>query len=279
MSIAMKRVKNKKIEANNEEKMLRFDAHQADPTGQHSAISSLESVITMEGGHAPPPVPPKSAALAMLLAKLSPGSIKDIFGSQKQGIPDEETHESAEEHRKKKYLQKGEMVRQPGDSRHLNKFHPVLVKAANNSNAYLPLHLFTLENLIHIQSISFSLPMVKVYLPNGNSVQILDVNHMIFSKEADMMEVQYCDAFPCYIEFMRKLSGNIWAERWDLHFSFFYNIVRLSLVFPAVLRTCIHLRKDYHAHLLASGNGFAFTEEYYTSSLKQSKSDICDEKE
>ncbi len=121
--------------------------------------------------------------------------------------------------------------------------------------------------------------MVKVYLLNGNSVWILDVDHTIFGKETDMTEVQYCDAFPCYIEFMRKLGGDIWAEHWDLYFSFFYNIVRLSLVFPAVLRTCIHLRKDYHAHLLALGNGFAFTEEYYTSSLKKSKSDIQDKKE
>lgn len=169
----------------------------------------------MEGDHAPPLVPPvssKSAALAMLLAKLSPGLIKDIFGSRKQGIPDEETHEEAKEHRKKKYLWKGEMVRQPGDSQYLNRFHLVLVKAADDGNAYLPLHLFTLENLIRIQSIGFSLPMVKVYLPNGNSVWILDIDHTIFSKEADMMEVQYHDAFPHYIEFMKKLSGDIWAE-------------------------------------------------------------------
>lgn len=43
--------------------------------------------------------------------------------------------------------------------------------------------------------------------------------------------------------------------------------------------TCIHLRKDYHAHLLASRNGFAFMKEYYTLSLEKSKSNICDEKE
>ncbi len=225
MSIAMKRVKNKKINANNKEKMLRFEAHQADPTGQHSAISSLELLITTEGGHAPPPpppVPPKSAALAMLLAKLSLGSIKDIFGSRKWGIPEEETYEEAEERRKKKFSWKNELVRQPGDSRHLNEFHLVLVKAADDGNAYLPLHLFTSGNLTHIQSLGFSLPMIKVYLPSGLSVRILDIDHVSFGKESEMTKVQYREAFPRYIKFMRKLGGDIWAEHWHLHFSFFY---------------------------------------------------------
>ncbi|SJL09304.1 uncharacterized protein ARMOST_12681 [Armillaria ostoyae] len=150
-----------------------------------------------------------------------------------------------------------------GNLCHLNEFHPVLVKAADTGNSYLPLHLFTSSNLMIIQSHGFSLPDKKIYLPSGSSVRILDVDNSIFGKESEMTE----------------LGGDIWAERWESHFGFFYDIVNLSLVFQAVLRACTDLRKDYHAQLLASGSGFAFTEEYYTVALKKTKEDIRDERE
>ncbi|KAK0437671.1 hypothetical protein EV421DRAFT_1738904 [Armillaria borealis] len=282
MSMALKRVKNKKIAANNEEKGLRFEAHKAAPSPSNSPISSLESLITTENGHVPPPGPPPPPTppshMAALLAKLSPNSIKDLLLNRKRPN-DTETHEEAEERRKRKYSRQGELTRQPGDSRHLNEFHPVLVKAVDEGNIYLPLHLFTSGNLTIISSRGFSLPDKKVYLANGTSVRILDVDNSIFGKEAEMTEVQWRDAFPRYIEFMRKLGGDIWAERWESHFKFFYDIVNLSLVFQAVLRACIHLRKDYHAQFLAAGSGFAFTEEYYTATLEKTKGDIRDEKE
>ncbi len=279
MSIAMKRVKNKKIAVNNEEKSLRFEAHKAAPSPSNSLISSLESLITTENGHAaplPPPTPPSH--MAALLAKLSPNSLKDLILNRKRSIADSETHEEAEERRKKKYSQTGELTRQPGESRHLNEFHPVLVKAMDEGNAYLPLHLFTSSNLTTMQSRGFSLPDKKIYLPNSSSVRILDVDNTIFGKESEMTEVQWRDAFPRYIEFMQKLGGDTWAERWELHFHFF-NIVNLLLVFDAVLRACTHLRKDYYAQFLASGSGFAFTEEYYTATLEKTKGDIRDERE
>ncbi len=104
MSIAMKRVKNKKIVANNEEKSLRFEAHKAAPSPSNSPISSLESLITTENGHVVPPVPPPTppSHMAALLAKLSPKSLKDLLLNHKRSIPDSETHEEAEERRKKK---------------------------------------------------------------------------------------------------------------------------------------------------------------------------------
>ncbi|SJL14075.1 uncharacterized protein ARMOST_17530 [Armillaria ostoyae] len=282
MSMALKRVKNKKIAANNEEKGLRFEAHKAAPSPSNSPISSLESLITTENGHVPPPGPPPPPTppshMAALLAKLSPNSIKDLLLNRKRPN-DTETHEEAEERRKRKYSRQGELTRQPGDSRHLNEFHPVLVKAVDEGNIYLPLHLFTSGNLTIISSRGFSLPDKKVYLTNGTSVRILDIDNSIFGKEAEMTEVQWRDAFPRYIEFMRKLGGDIWAERWESHFKFFYDIVNLSLVFQVVLRACIHLRKDYHAQFLAAGSGFAFTEEYYTATLEKTKGDIRDEKE
>ncbi|KAK0217456.1 hypothetical protein EDD85DRAFT_961863 [Armillaria nabsnona] len=279
MLIAIKRVKNKKIAAKNEEKVLRFKAHKAALSPSNSPISSLESLITTENGHAPaaPPTPPSH--MASILAKLSPNSLKDLILNRKCPNPDSEMHEEAEARRKKKYSRQGELTRQPGDSHHLNKFHLVLVKATDTGNSYLPLHLFTSNNLKIIQSRGFSLPDKKIYLPSGSSVRILNVDNSIFGMESDMTEVQWQDAFPHYIEFMRKLGSDIWAEHWESHFGFFYDIVNLLLVFQAVLRACTDLRKDYHMQLLASGSGFAFTEEYYMAALEKTKGDIHDERE
>ncbi len=217
--------------------------------------------------------------MASILAKLSPNSLKDLILNCKCPNPDSETHEEAEARRKKKYSQQGELTRQAGDSRHLNEFHPVLVKATDTGNSYLPLHLFTSSNLKIIQSCGFLLPDKKIYLPSGSSVRILDVDNSIFGMESDMTEVQWQDTFPRYIEFMRKLGSDIWAEHWESHFGFFCDIVNLSLVFQAVLRACTDLRKDYHMQLLASGSGFAFMEEYYMVALEKTKGDICDERE
>lgn len=237
MSMALKRVKNKKIAANNEEKGLRFEAHKAAPSPSNSPISSLESLITTENGHVPPPGPPPPPTppshMAALLAKLSPNSIKDLLLNRKR--------------------RQGELTRQPGDSRHLNEFHPVLVKAVDEGNIYLPLHLFTSGNLTIISSRGFSLPDKKVYLANGTSVRILDVDNSIFGKEAEMTEVQWRDAFPRYIEFMRKLGGDIWAERWESHFKFLEGLpcsVPGSRLWLCLHRGVLHCdaRKDQGGH-------------------------------
>ncbi|KAK0446614.1 hypothetical protein EV421DRAFT_1733896 [Armillaria borealis] len=54
MTMALKRVKNKKIAVNNKKKGLRFEAHKAAFLPSNSLISLLESLITTENGHVPP---------------------------------------------------------------------------------------------------------------------------------------------------------------------------------------------------------------------------------
>lgn len=46
-----------------------------------------------------------------------------------------------------------------------------------------------------------------------------------------MTEVQWKDTFSQYIKFMWKLGSNIWAEHWEFYFKFFYDIIKLFLVF------------------------------------------------
>ncbi len=195
-------VKNKKIATNNKEKALRFEAHKAAPSLNNSPISSLESLITTENGHAIPPAAPPTppSHMASILTKLSPNSLKDLILNHKHSNPDLEMHEEAEAQRKKKYSQQGELTCQPGDLHHLNEFHPVLVKAADRGNSYLPLHLFTSSNLTIIQSCGFSLPDKKIYLLSASLVRILKVDNSISGKELEMTEVQWQDTFLHYIE-------------------------------------------------------------------------------
>ncbi len=276
-SLARKRAINVLVNADNQE---RLEKHAA-----QSAASSLASLLTTEGSQHGSPPPKSPSSLLQAFAKITPKS-KELFsgllglGKRPREVADDLPQEVVE--KRKRYFNCDEEVeRQPGSSVQFEGFHSELYRLAD-AKQYIPLHLFTLANLMIIQREGDTLPTKKIQYRGGTKVTVLNVSIARFGKEQDLSELQWHDATPRYVEFLISLRSDTkgyadpaWLKHWNDHFLFFHNLMDFSLIFDAILATDIKLRIDYHN----SNKGFKFSQPYYASELASAKERLQDERD
>ncbi|SJL01304.1 uncharacterized protein ARMOST_04624 [Armillaria ostoyae] len=194
------------------------------------------------------------------------------LGKRPWEVADDSPQEVVE--KQKRYFNYDDEVEcQPGSLVQFEGFHSELYRLADDKQ-YILLHLFTLANLIIIQRKGNTLPTKKIQYCDGTKVMMLDISMARFGKEQDLLELQWCDTTPYYIDFLISLRSDTkdyanpaWLKHWNDHFLFFHNLTDFSLIFNAILAMDIKLRIDYYN----SNKGFKFSQPYYASELASAK--------
>ncbi|KAK0421778.1 hypothetical protein EV421DRAFT_1915327 [Armillaria borealis] len=196
-SLLCKRAMNTLVKADNKD---RLDKH-AEPGC--SAASSLASLLTTEGSQHTSTLP---TSPQKFFDHISAGSGQDH--SEVEGallrIPVDNSPEDVTKKCKKIFNCSEKVERQPGSSFQFEGYHAELYCLADTKQ-YIPLHLFTLTNIAIIHQEGDTLPMKKIQDRGHGKVMVLDVSNARFGKETDLMELQWQDASPRYVNFLSSL--------------------------------------------------------------------------
>ncbi|KAK0470468.1 uncharacterized protein EV420DRAFT_1473524 [Desarmillaria tabescens] len=199
-----KRALNVLVKADNKDRLEKHGDPECLPT------SSLASLLTTEGlQHSPtPPISPKgSSSFLQALAKITL-KLKELFSGilgLKKRLRDagDDSPEDIIE-KCKKIFNCSEVEHQPGSSFHFDGYHSELYHLAD-AKQYIPLYLFTLANITIIQREEDTLPMKKIQDCGHGKIMVLDISNPRFRKEVDLMELQWQDAAPHFVDFMSSL--------------------------------------------------------------------------
>ncbi|KAM6500365.1 hypothetical protein JOM56_000999 [Amanita muscaria] len=150
----------------------------------------------------------------------------------------------------------------PGFNRH----HHVLI----TSHVYMPLTLFTNENLRVLNREGPTLPTTKISISGTrgkeNTAKILDLAKFEaqYGREEDLSRSDWTEAARNFIRFLDLIvpDGTYRpSARWDSHFGYFDSREDLATNFKAILLLDIRMRKDYIAQ------PFEFSAQYYAGLL------------
>jgi len=121
------------------------------------------------------------------------------------------------------------------------------------NNSYMPLSLFTNDNLTVINREASSLPKVSInpHGLKGKKVYLLDIEKFEakYGAEANLSQNEWVEAAANFVSFLETLGnpGQSQALRWKNHFGFFESRRNASKIFPAIRSLDIRFRKDYTA--------------------------------
>jgi hypothetical protein len=207
--------------------------------------SSDESLCSISDEEDITPTPP--------LGDLSTNSLLTRRPLKRKKGEDESDDENIESiiQRTEKHLanRKAEIKIRPGDD-----FTPSFTElhyALCYNNAYMPLSIFTNDNLIVINREAPSLPQISInpHGLKGKKVYLLDIEKFEakYGAEATLAQNEWVEAAANFISFLETLGepGQTLALRWKNHFSFFESRRNASKIFPAIRALDIRFRKDY----------------------------------
>ncbi|KAJ7068915.1 hypothetical protein B0H15DRAFT_970470 [Mycena belliarum] len=201
-----RRKMNLDIEARNAQREYAHAKHVERPADVPDASDdeSLITVTTIEEQLSP------VSKFHQIMQKLSPKSGKDLLRSFPflGGAAKRPREEEAEARRKAKKIRE-EIVLQPGMS--LPVAFNAIIFDLHAHNIYLPLSLFTSQNLEVINSSAATLPTLKLNAEPGCKQPVVlntEAFELKYLKELDLERAQWIEASSNYIAFLTEASGS-----------------------------------------------------------------------
>ena len=224
-----------------------------------------------------PPEPtsqtPPSSPTTSLLAHFSPAStllFKKLFQKRSHDLETNDDPLPKRQHRDTSLETKitlGSVITYGFHQLHYNldKYH-----------SYLPLSIFTNNNLRTILCKANTLPLKKINPLNLKSKPPLVLDIEIFEKrygrEDSLSHPAWLEATQNFVRFAGETGKNgvdgAWYQRWDSHFGFFESRPDLISSFPPALDLDICMQKEYNAL------PFEYSPEYYHQEYEKAKFDF-----
>ncbi|SJL01329.1 uncharacterized protein ARMOST_04649 [Armillaria ostoyae] len=204
--LSHKRAMNTLVKSNNKN---RLDKH-AEPGC--SAASYLVSLLTTEGlqyiSTLSTFLKHSSTMFLQALAKITLKS-KELLGFLRlknkwlRDAVDNSPEDITKKHKKIFNCSK-EVESQPSSFFQFEGYYAELYCLAN-AKWYIPLHLFTLTNIAIVYQEGDTLSMKKIQNHGHGKVMVLNISKARFEKETNLMELQWQDTSPCYVNFLSSL--------------------------------------------------------------------------
>lgn len=127
------------------------------------------------------------------------------------------------------------------------------MKTLDLYNLYIPISLFTGDNLVVILREAASLETIKANYTTGctsTKIQVLNVASFekTYGKESGLSYATWCSAWRNYLRFCDEQDDTrekMWFKRWKDHYDWFQTRERIEQNFEAIKRVDITLRKNY----------------------------------
>ena len=243
---------NSQIEIRNNDRDIQRFLHRSEPNSNADDASDDSSFVTISEPEiiTPPTSPSKS-----FLQRFSPAS-KALFNKifQKRSRDIDPIDDISEPIPKKQHRDTTLETKISPGSVITYGFHQVHYDL-DKYHAYLPLSIFTNDNLRTILREANTLPLKKINPIHHKSkpplVLDIDLFEQKYGREENLTHPAWLEAARNFVRFAGETgkdgSDGAWAERWDNHFGFFESRPDLISSFPSVLQLDIRMRKEYNA--------------------------------
>jgi hypothetical protein len=276
---AKKVERNHQIRSRNEDRAIGCAYRQGDPTRSipGERYSSDESLITVSNEEMPPEPPSTSQQARDLIYAMSPKSaaswIKKFLPKHARSITDSDEDLNIIERAKRHNASRREELKtQPGSNR-VPGFSNLLY-ALYISDVYMPLTLFTTENLKVLNREGNTLTLKKMNVAGAQSKQakVLDTDEFEkkFGYEKDLSQPLWHEATGNFMRFLSNYGDEKWYNRWFEHFNYFDTRADKISNYEAIKLVDIRFRKDY------LGEPFDFNMQYYNEEIEKTISELKD---